>query len=624
MTISLIDTANGVAAQPKQGLRPDTRSPDLVSLITELWEDSKRVNANRFRRQREELDFSLKHQHYEVEKTQNKSQKMVQPHTTKLFGLLRHKWSEASFQPVYIECRPQNPEQDDPQLAEDAKLAIESVTVNDPSKLYTRLRRRWIIGALSARSWVMAMDYDWGSGREIFRLVPPWHFHRAPGWQEIHDPTCPWVIEESHPRLQDAREMYGWMNVEHLQSDADVERSERGQRNDEDIPSDQETVTILKFWERRDESTQDVVTRYSECPMPGCGFRAAGHMETDTMCPHCMSAVLESREKTDTVPRFPDGRLVIVAPRSRVVTYDDDWPCPLRSFPYMELRAYEHPIDPSGISDTTLHWDNIVLLNMAKRFAWDQLRKGAGVFLFPETGLMNAQRQPFEYSDLHGQMAFWSDPVKAQNTRYFPGPMVNPGVVTIHNLIAQDFEAGAGTSDFGLTSEDSKDIPVGTIRTLERVGNIPVRDFLEILREEESIGFGVLLDMLVHTWGPERAVEYLGEEGYYKIKMLQQASLSSMRVVVHAAPNFSRMKAEEMDNTIRWAQLFQMNPALAVLVAQQNNIPISIVRQIAQAAPQIPYDPSRGPQPPQAILDRMNGRLGEMGGSRPPLNGGME
>ena len=224
--------------------------------------------------------------------------------------------------------------------------------------------------------------------------------------------------------------------------------------------------------------------------------------------------------------------------------------------------------------------------------------------------IFNAQRQPFSYSDLHGQIAYWTNPQAARAIQYFPGAGLNPAVMAFHSLIADDFRAGSGISDLGLTPEQSKDLAVGTVKQFVAQGDIPVRDHILQIQEEESVGFGVLLDMLVHTWPEAKAVRYLGEGGQWRIKMLEQAALTSMEVVVSASPTLSQIKSDEMTGLIQWAGLYAQNPALGIIVARATNIPMSWVRELQASQAPIPLEGGAPlEQLPPAIAARMNGGL---------------
>jgi hypothetical protein len=97
--------------------------------------------------------------------------------------------------------------------------------------------------------------------------------------------------------------------------------------------------------------------------------------------------------------------------------------------------------------------------------------------------------------------------------------------------------------------------------------------------------------------------------------MLAQAALTDMEVVVSASQSFANLKDEDMQKIVQWAGLYAQNPTLAIVIARQGGIPMSLVSQIASGA----YNPAQeSPQEnpmevPQAIAERMG-----MGGMEPP------
>lgn len=603
----------------RERLQPDSQEElDLAALCSQLWKDSLSVNEKLFKLQSEELAYSLKLRHYKYDTGNTYDRNRVQPHGPELFDLIRHGWSEICSVHTYIECRPQQPGADSPEMVEDAKIVLESI-LHDPLKQYARLRRRWVMGALAARSWVMAIDVipNVGPyGSEIgFRLVPPWRFHRAPGWQDIHDFTCPWVCEEATMRLTDVRRRKGWKNLDKVVSDRkaldggeggsaaqDHEKSELQQ-------SETDVVTVLKFWFRDDGATYEQprperrqlspYQQFGECPMcqhqdaevPRDEIGQVLSAEQMPMCPECGAAPLlpvRELEDVDIFKRFPNGRLVIVAPNCKQVLYDDAWPQKMRSFPYMEMRAYDHPIDPAGPGETTIHWTSQMVLNNLRRFSWEQMRRNVDLLIAPFDGLVNSKKEPWTFNDLHGQVAFYTNPQAIDGLKHFQGPGIPSGLPTVYNIFAEQFRMGRGTDQIGLTSSQSKDIPVGTVNALLAQGAVPTRDKLAALQEEESVGFGILLDIAVQIWGDERAVRYLGKDGRWRMKMLRAAALHSMDVVVTASPTLSMVKAEELDAFSRWANMLPFQRATAAKLA---NIPMSFVRDLEEREKQAGFMP---------------------------------
>jgi hypothetical protein len=127
-----------------------------------------------------------------------------------------------------------------------------------------------------------------------------------------------------------------------------------------------------------------------------------------------------------------------------------------------------------------------------------------------------------------------------------------------------------------LSPEQSKDIAVGTVQQIVKQGEIPLEDHIQILREEESIFFGVLLDYIIHFWDEERAVKTMGPEGVIKIRRLKGAAIPNVDVVITATPRLAQIKIEELQALMFWLTL---EPPARLIAAQLMNIPISFVRK---------------------------------------------
>lgn len=638
--------------RPLDAIHPDSPESSIGKLVKSLHADSRSVNAKRFTAAQEELNFSLRFQHYRYDRGLTNDQRLVQPHAPELFDLQRQKVGEILQDPQFIECRPQNEGDDAPETAEDSKTALESVLQN-PLLGFSRSKRRAVIGMLAARSWLIAVDVVNGVGKygkeTVFRSLPRWRFHIAPGWQDMHDLTCPWVGEEADMRLGDIRAMaaHGWKNTDKVHADGasgsvipstSAQSVPLGSSNSVNLtakdpmlarPSETDTALVLKWYFRYDHESLEGVPgekrtmpremRFQACPLcehstePGMPFDA----EKPEMCPNCKVApLLEVSEEQDVdyFEKFPDGRLVIVAPNSidengdPVVLYDGPWPYKLRSFPYAHYRCYEDPIEQDGQSDTSIHWWSILILNGLRRFGWEQMRRNVDLMVAVKDAFQDAQGRPWTFTDLHGQVAYTTRLEHLGGIKHFQGSGISPALIPFHQMMLAPFKGSLGTEDLALTEAQSKDIPVGTVRQLARSGNIPIRMHREMIDEEDSIFFGVVLDMLVQAWGPERAVQVLGQDGVYKLKMLKASALSSLQVVVSASPKLSAIRAEEIASFQSWTQLMAMDPAAGIIVARLSNIPMTLVRDYLKNKAAQPAPPVGGPGAPA--------------GSRPGMNGG--
>ena len=647
--------------QSADQIHPDHPELSIGKTVTALFMDSRAVNARRFTAAQEELNFSLRFCHYRYDRGLTNDQRLVQPHAPELFDLQRQKVGEILQDPQFIECRPQNEGDDDPESAEDSKIALEYV-LRDPLLGFPRAKRLAVTGMLAARSWLIAVDVVHGVGKygkeTMFRTLPRWRFHIAPGWQNMHDLTCPWVGEEADMRIGDIRAMAksGWKNTDKVRPDGG-QGTASPSTSSQSVPlgssnavnftakdpllarqSETDTALILKWYFRFDHDSLIEVPReprtiarelrFQACPLcdhatvPGTPYDA----EKVEMCPNCGKApFLEASEEQDVdyFEKFPDGRLVIVAPNSKdengdpVVLYDDAWPYKMRSFPYAHYRCYEDPIEQEGQSDTSIHWWSILILNGLRRFGWEQMRRNVDLMVAIKDSFQDAQGRPWTFNDLHGQVAYTRDLAGMQGMRHIQGSGISPALIPFHQMMLAPFKGALGTEDLALTEPQSKDIPVGTVKQLARSGNIPIRQHREIIDEEDSIFFGCTLDLLVQCWGPQRAVDVLGQDGVYKLKMLKQTALASHKVIISASPKLSAIRAEEITNFRMWTQSMAEDPAAGILIAKLANIPMGLVREYLKNKAAQPVSPVAGPGAPAGAPAGMNG------GNPPSANGAL-
>ena len=276
-------------------LHPD-QDVDVCTFVTQLHDDGQRYYGDFYVAMMEEMEFGLSNRHYEDDSGNSRDKRVVQPHSLDLFHLLRHKWSQMSKSEIYIECKPVDNFLD-AELADACKFALEHV-LKDRRLRYAAARKRMIIGALSARAWGMKVEFDPSIrpfGELVFSSINPCDLMVAPGWVDMHDVTCPWVGEKSKMRINDVlrQAKYGW-DTEGVKSDSTMSQGKsastkgsfgrpvRLSRPGMPAPgsSEQETVTILKWWFREDPFDEletevsptielDPENQYMECP--NCG-----------------------------------------------------------------------------------------------------------------------------------------------------------------------------------------------------------------------------------------------------------------------------------------------------------------------------------------------------------------
>lgn len=665
-----------------QSLDPlQERELDTVQLVKELIGDAEHVYGSQWEAIDEDLAFALELDHYESPKDRSRERNRIQPKTLELFHHLRHKWSEISSAESYVECLPID-DMGDAETAEWAKFAIQH-EIHNPVKRYKARRRTMVIGGLAARMWGMKLDYC--DGQIYFCNVDPCNFAIAPGWTDMHDPTCPWVYEVGEYRVQDVLkwgEEAGWSNLDKVKGGLVNTATRGGTRGHdsrgrtylnrtEDQPKESggnkvkmafvhfrfsdETYSKNKFMELPPEE------QFYECE--ACGYEypreeiegngppqmesvesmspesepnpeGAPEMmgeEQQYPCPECgapmqLNDVVEEQQVYDT---YPNGRYVVVDLTDEAVLFDGPWRFRWRSFPYWFFRGYEHPRQWIHLSDTALNWTLQVMSNAVLRKGFEQLIHNVDVIMTPMGGLLNSKREPFIFTDQAGQIAYFADPVAAQMTKHFQGSGLPPAWGQLNMTIENKFRANVGTADIGVAPPQSKDIPVGTVEAMVRQGNIPNEDHISVLREDEGIFLGCLLDMIIGgAWGVEKWVRMLGPKGIYVMQKLAGSDIPQMDVFVSGAPKLSAIKQQEFQIFMQWVQLGQVDPAAQLVGAELLNISPSMIQKYVMARQQLmgtgggPGKPGDANQPPSGNGGAPNGVPGPVADRMGSMNGG--
>jgi hypothetical protein len=513
-------------------------------------------------------------------------------------------------------------------LAADACERILKHIFQSPRRRY-KLRRRNCVsqGFVTSVGYLKAEWYDAAEGLR-FSVVPHDRLLPCPGFQDIHDPACSYTIEVADLTIKDIQSRAasidnpeGWINTEDLWCDSQGKfksSDEFARRPASPAPDEnygEPTVRVLFCRERRSAVTESVPVdsrvlapneQYMRCPT--CGNKEMGQPDASGSlpaeggpCPTC----LERRppevnymrriavERTDAqVLKYPNGRLRIVAPYQKRLFFDGDRGDKLRSYEFLQWRPYEHPTEHIGQNDVALHATKQAILDSLTRFGYEQMRASKRVFIVAGgsdgQGLLNSSNRPFRLTDADGHFAYTKSMNVEGAIKEFQGAGIPSGLPTLYNLVYQSLQSTLGFRDFGLTSDRSKDIAAASLEKIEQVGEIPVEDHRDTLNDEESIFKGVCLDLWISRATPELALKALGPgepdlgipSGPELLLMLRQMDVNDMDVVITASPDIRRMNRDQMNMIVEWMNLYAQNPAAAEVVAQQANIPPSILRKI--------------------------------------------
>jgi hypothetical protein len=585
-------------------LHVDDPDKTVGMVVCELFDDTRRVYDNEFKAINSDLEFALELAHYK-DPASGQAKGLgddMQPVGLELFDLIRSKTGRVNKMGVYLDCRPVD-DMADPVAVEDAKFALEHV-IYDPLRRYMAHRRRAVLGAVAARRWVMAVDFDptlGPFGGEIYyRLVDPTRFMRAPGCLDMHDMTCPFVFEDGDLATSSLLGMEGqpgWMNLDQLKPDGAKLGSDGLTRSVSTSPtghprpgaSQTDTTHVVKLWLREDPERADPVATGDYQPLPpeghyfvcaNCGLEMSpeesyaacidpmtgqemadlsqGLPDYGPLCPKCSQQPLESVQhwqEESAYLKYPNGRLVWVAYEQQLVIYDSGWPIKCRSFPYFEIRNYEHPRYGTGNSDTSIQWTQQVYLDGLMLFAYEQMHRNVDIIVSLKDGLVDAAGMPYIFNNQHGNVAYATSPMSANLLQHFQGSGIPAGLMPLYQMVAARMQATMGSADLSIGPQQSKDIPVGTVRQMAESGMVPVDDFVAAMQDDEGIFLGVSLDYIIATWTQERWVRYRGMNGMDAFRLLSGSNIPNVDVFVSGTPNLEKVSADDMAKFSQWAAM---------------------------------------------------------------------
>lgn len=566
-----------------------------------------------------------------------KDRRRIQPKGMELRHLHRHKLAQLCNTEPYFECWPGD-QPDDLPKAEDAEHLLRHFLTN-PKYRFKATERMVVSDALGIGVGVLAVEWHPELSRILFRKVKTERFMPAPGWVDIHDPTCPYVIEESDEPLHIivargklAAKDGGWSDTQDLWPDCGGRYTDEQDYKSVTEPRPDplystETVRTVRIHFRdsgeRDTRAQQPRTlaadeQYMGCQTCGNSVQDHPRLPDNSLpmmgepCPYCAqenpsaNSYLQRIEQTtpnEVVKRYPKGKLCIFAPYQRRIFYEGPWQAPMRTFPFEVFKAYEHPEEFIGQSDTSLHWSHQTVLNAMRRLGYEQMQTSKPLLVFADDGdgmmLTDADGDPFVFSDAQGQTARWHGPpgTLMGSVHQFQGNGLPGAFVSFYQIMQSAFQSTQGIDDLGLTAQNSKDIAASTVSQLKQMGEIPVEDHRAVLNESREPFFGAILDLATYVMTDAEAVRVFGPDGSPKIRALKGTDLpQGVDVIVTTSPSIKQASMEDFQKVQAFGQ---MDPALQVIAARALNIPSTLLRQYQSSRQQ------QQPQKPQVEPDKL-------------------
>jgi hypothetical protein len=146
----------------------------------------------------------------------------------------------------------------------------------------------------------------------------------------------------------------------------------------------------------------------------------------------------------------------------------------------------------------------------------------------------------------------------------------------LKNTISSELREDMGTNDITFGQGESKDIPVGTVRRLERLGEIPVAQQLDRLRRAESFGMMVASDIMRSAYTEKRLVRMKGKDGSRIYAMMKAADLPEFDITITADPNVVQFDTDKVNGLL---QLFNAPPPVRKQLAKALNISTQTMKE---------------------------------------------
>lgn len=563
-----------------------------------------------------------------------RDKRLIQIRGEEIADTIRHIVADATSRHRSIEARPIDM-QDDKQAAEVASSLLEWEFSN-PWKMFEDELEQAITAARESRLGIVWADYDPDLDEILYRYADGTRFMWDPRYHP-HHPKCGWLLEEMRVHPSEIKALYG---VD-VQPDRDsfstdgaikpgvplIKGSTGETLPDTKIRYDDGLTTLWRMWYKNDRTAGDAKDRpemqtklsadrrYMVC-LGQCGYRTPNQQQLKRMgsafrlppmlprgCPTCSGDLerIDATQPVDTVFKYPRGkRLVVFCPFQANAKADDPdapiynggWPIPeLRSFPGCFITCYTKPGKPMGPCDTTLMWDQQVASDQLATLMLQRVFEHRNYWIMPGTGINDADGLRFEFRDNQHNVMFRD----MRMTEYGPlqveqvaGIGLDPAATAVYQVIQGKLIQYRGIADFGLSPEDSKNIPVGTVQTIEKQADIPLEHFKRKLKREVSRFGGVVWDMLKATVTPEK-LQRLRMKDIDYVTSLSGDDLPNYDFVIEDSPDFHGLdenKSKALTSMMQAAQQaaqLGLDPAKMVdLFAKLNNFPPSIVRDFQE------------------------------------------
>jgi len=564
----------------------------------------------------DEVALALDNEQWKFEGDPN-DQDEVAPKDLTVMSALRRKGSQLAAAPIHTRVKGQDGETD-PFAAACAEFALES-EVYQPRNLLRRMRARAIKGAGAARVWYLTIEWDARLRKIVYGTAAPDQVLPQPGALDIHDESCEWV----HVRKQISVAAAVRRAREHGLDGDEIERIARGGGQPQDRAQQSSTgrvpgvsdlterggtgpaaalggYTLVTCMYRSDpeELEQELEVgdpepleeseRYMRCY--DCGYEtrehpvdpvAGGLPANGDPCPQCAEAgaveppALERVDELQPVrmaPKFPEGRWIEYLEEIDLLLYDGPWPYhrpnggTLRAFPLGQYRWYDDPRYMIPPSDVSMQYNQQLLATFMLGWAVEQMRTSGRVIVAPFNSLVDGRGRPYKFTNRTDQFAYVRDAAQTMGLKEFQPAGLPSGWTELYGALTNSFSAHLGTGELGLSPQQSKDIPVGTVRTIVESGDIPTDDALRMIRDEDGVVFTTVVEMLQCCVTEEQWWSKVGKSGQYEYGLFAGADIGDVDVIVLGDPGLDAVEQADLQ---KMQTFFQFTPPQQTYAAKK-------------------------------------------------------
>lgn len=594
----------------------------------------------------EELDFVVDLDQWDDDTGNEKSIDRIQPRDQSIWHVVVYKRGVALKRaPIHISVDPiDDTSSEDAEGAEYMKHALEFDLIRDRTRNFKSVRRTYVGGALMARAWSAAVDYDPEEKRLRYRSVDPRSLTFTPSYLTPHDPDCP-VLQETFRMPISVAKRKGWRETEKLKPDDGVAVGERAS-NPAQIPGTvsfssktttadvkqqpgHELFTGLKTWYRHRppgsgghktvERQLKQGERFFQCT--SCKEQSPPEGQTlypDEVVQGCPECGGDLKLVTHVTEESKDDRLLrITAPFCGAVLYEGPWPVPdIPSFPYLWLVAYDVPHKAIGPSDVSQNWTVALAKNATLRLIWEQAVRSKPYYMVPAEGLRDYRGLPFDFTDENGDVIYNYSEGGGARSEILQAAPVSASLFALYDKLEAAYKRYEGTSDVAIAPGESKDIPVGTLEQMIETGNVPIDDFVDLIQDAESMFFTIIAHYLRATLTPEQVIRWHEDDGQVRFARLHGSALPVVDVTVSSGPSLDGVQSEKIK---AYMTLVQTPPQYRRGLARFMRIDASVIQQIEKDDQEFQ---NSDPQAQQMLAALREQRIrGAMGGSSANVNG---